>query len=88
LIHWFWKFSPVTDVASILGPGGRIAARLTNYEHRPQQVAVEPPAGSSQPPVQQEVITIQPAQSLGGDRSGGGLGRNTLPLACDSNAPA
>ena len=28
-----------------------------------QQVAVEPPAGSSQPPVQQDVITIQPAQS-------------------------
>ena len=28
-----------------------------------QQVTVEPPAGSSQPPTQQEVIVIQPAQS-------------------------
>ena len=28
------------DVASILGPGGRIAARLPHYEHRPQQVAM------------------------------------------------
>lgn len=26
--------------ASILGPGGRIAARLKNYEHRPQQLAM------------------------------------------------
>jgi len=30
----------VTDVASILGPAGRIAARLANYEHRPQQLAM------------------------------------------------
>ena len=28
------------DVASILGPGGRIAARLPHYEHRPQQLAM------------------------------------------------
>ena len=28
-----------------------------------QQVTIEPPAGSSQPPAQQEVIVIQPAQS-------------------------
>jgi ATP-dependent DNA helicase DinG len=28
------------DVRSILGPGGRIAARLPNYEHRPQQLAM------------------------------------------------
>ena len=28
------------DVASILGPGGRIAARLASYEHRPQQLAM------------------------------------------------
>ena len=26
--------------ASILGPDGRIAARLANYEHRPQQLAM------------------------------------------------
>ena len=26
------------DIAHILGPGGRIAARLPNYEHRPQQL--------------------------------------------------
>jgi len=30
----------VTSVASILGPDGRIAARLTSYEHRPQQLAM------------------------------------------------
>jgi ATP-dependent DNA helicase DinG len=30
----------VPDVASILGPTGRIAARLANYEHRPQQLAM------------------------------------------------
>jgi ATP-dependent DNA helicase DinG len=30
----------VLDVASILGPGGRIAARLPTYEHRPQQLAM------------------------------------------------
>src|SRR5262245_3486700 len=28
------------DVDSILGPGGRIAARLPHYEHRPQQLAM------------------------------------------------
>jgi ATP-dependent DNA helicase DinG len=28
----------VNDVASILGPNGRIAARLPSYEHRPQQL--------------------------------------------------
>jgi ATP-dependent DNA helicase DinG len=31
---------PVIDVAEILGPGGRIAARLPNYEHRPQQLSM------------------------------------------------
>jgi ATP-dependent DNA helicase DinG len=51
LVLWFlgsWFFGssvlgiflPVIDVASILGPGGRIAARLANYEHRPQQLAM------------------------------------------------
>jgi ATP-dependent DNA helicase DinG len=30
----------VLDVPSILGPGGRIAARLAHYEHRPQQLAM------------------------------------------------
>jgi ATP-dependent DNA helicase DinG len=30
----------VTSVASILGERGRIAARLTSYEHRPQQLAM------------------------------------------------
>jgi ATP-dependent DNA helicase DinG len=33
-------FLRVTDVASILGPGGRIAARLANYEQRPPQLAM------------------------------------------------
>lgn len=28
------------DCATILGPGGRIAARLPNYEHRPEQLAM------------------------------------------------
>jgi ATP-dependent DNA helicase DinG len=32
--------SHVIDVAHILGPGGRIAARLPGYEHRPQQLAM------------------------------------------------
>jgi ATP-dependent DNA helicase DinG len=30
----------VTTVQEILGPGGKIAARLPHYEHRPQQVAM------------------------------------------------
>ncbi len=30
--------SPASKVASILGPGGKIAARLSAYEHRPQQL--------------------------------------------------
>jgi ATP-dependent DNA helicase DinG len=30
----------MADVASILGPEGRIAARLANYEHRPQQLTM------------------------------------------------
>ena len=28
------------SVTEILGPGGRIAARLPHYEHRPQQLAM------------------------------------------------
>ena len=28
------------SASDILGPGGRIAARLANYEHRPQQLAM------------------------------------------------
>ena len=31
---------PVISPASILGPEGRIAARLPSYEHRPQQLAM------------------------------------------------
>ena len=30
--------SPASKVANILGPGGKIAARLSAYEHRPQQL--------------------------------------------------
>jgi hypothetical protein len=40
-----------------------------------QQVMVEPAAGSSQPPTQQEVIVIQPAQSLS-------MYRPTIPQRC------
>jgi len=32
--------APVPTVAEILGPGGKIAARLPHYEHRPQQLAM------------------------------------------------
>jgi ATP-dependent DNA helicase DinG len=34
------EVSLVIEIASILGPGGRIAARLPSYEHRPQQLAM------------------------------------------------
>jgi ATP-dependent DNA helicase DinG len=34
------EYACVADVVSILGPSGRIAARLANYEHRPQQLAM------------------------------------------------
>jgi ATP-dependent DNA helicase DinG len=39
---WFLESlcSAVITPASILGPDGRIAARLANYEHRPQQLAM------------------------------------------------
>src|SRR5436853_5385259 len=33
-------FPSVISPASILGPEGRIAARLPSYEHRPQQLAM------------------------------------------------
>src|SRR5438270_480285 len=35
-----WLVRRVSDIASILAPGGRIAARLDQYEHRPQQLAM------------------------------------------------
>jgi len=30
----------MSSVAEILGPGGRIAARMPNYEHRQEQLAM------------------------------------------------
>jgi ATP-dependent DNA helicase DinG len=36
-LQWF---PAVLSVAEILGPGGKIAARLPHYEHRPQQLAM------------------------------------------------
>ena len=38
-----------SDVSSILGPGGRIAARLSTYETRPEQLEMAEAVAAASP---------------------------------------